>query len=38
MKMIEEIAESKGVKKSAIVAFAVEEYFRIQKGGSNEDK
>lgn len=38
LQMLEQIAEEKGVKKSAIIALAVEEYYRGQKGESNERK
>lgn len=38
LQMLEQIAEEKGVKKSAIIALAVEEYFRAQKGEGNENK
>lgn len=38
LEMLKEMAENKGVKKSAIVALALEEFYRKQKGEIPEEK
>lgn len=38
LRMLDEVSEKKGMKKSAIIALLVEEYYRQQKGVSNEGK